>query len=417
MTTRSRSSRSTAKALRETNRELDVLRRISETISGTLDQETVLRQIIELVVEVTGGDAAFLYLVDDGREELVLRASKQPHPRLIGRIALEIGEGITGWVARERTPVAIDRNASEDPRFKRFHNLPEDRYHAFLSVPVIAKDQVIGVINVQHRDPHRHTVSEIALLTAIGHQVGGAIENASLYEAMRRKTLQLETLLQVSTTITSTRYLEEMLHLIVTITARTMGSAICSIMLADYERGELRIAATQSLSEAYRRKPPLKIGEAVSGRAVLEKRPIAVFDVSADPGYAYPDLARREGLRSLLSVPMLFKDRGVGVINSYTAAPHVFLSDEIELLQAIANQAAVAIENTRLMQESAQMHDALELRKLVEKAKGILMRERRLTEEEAFRVLQRQSMNNRRPMRQVAEAVIVTARDRPRGSA
>lgn len=412
MTTHVRRSRSTAKALRETSRELDVLRRISETISCTLDQEAVLRQIIDLVVEVTGGDAAFLYLLDEGRQELVLRASKQPHPRLIGRIKLEMGEGITGWVARERTPVAIDKNASEDPRFKCFHNLPEDRYHAFLSVPVIAKNQVIGVINVQHRDPHRHAESEIALLSTIGHQVGGAIENASLYEAMRRKTAQLETLLQVSTTITSTRYLEEMLHLIVTITARTMGSAICSIMLADDKKGDLRIAATQSLSDAYRSKPPLKVGEGVSGRAVQEKRPIAVLDVTADPAYVYPDLARQEGLRSLLCVPMLYKDRAVGVINSYTAEPHVFLSDEIELLQAIANQAAVAIENTRLMQETAQMHDALELRKLVEKAKGILMRERRLTEEEAFRVLQRQSMNNRRPMRQVAEAVIVTARSR-----
>ena len=102
----------------------------------------------------------------------------------------------------------------------------------------------------------------------------------------------------------------------------------------------------------------------------------------------------------------------MGVINSYTAAPHVFQPDEIELLEAVANQAAVAIENTRLRQETAQMHDELELRKLVEKAKGILMRERRLTEEEAFRVLQRQSMNNRRPMKQVAEAGIGPARGR-----
>ncbi|MEO6666930.1 MAG: GAF domain-containing protein, partial [Nitrospiria bacterium] len=399
-------------ALRQKDRELDVLRRISETISCTLDQEAVLRQIIELVVEVTRGDAAFLYLVTESKEELVLRASKQPHPRLIGRIRLELGEGITGWVARERTPVAIAKDASEDPRFKLFHNLPEDRYHAFVSVPVIAKNEVIGVINVQHREPHRHAASEMALLSTIGHQVGGAIENARLYEAMRRKTLQLETLAQVSTTITSTRYLEEMLHLIVTITARTMGSATCSIMLADEAKGELHIAATQSLSEAYRKKPALKIGESVSGRVVQERKPIAVLDVTKDPLYVYPDLARHEGLRSLLSVPMLCQGRAIGVINSYTAEPHVFLPDEIDLLQAIANQAAVAIDNTRLVQETAQMHDALELRKLVEKAKGILMRERRLTEEEAFRVLQRQAMNNRRPIKQVAEAVIVTARSR-----
>ena len=413
MTTRARPSQTAlASALRQKDRELDVLRRISETISGTLDQEAVLERIIELVVEVTRGDAAFLYLLDDTREALVLRASTQPHPSLIGRIRLELGEGITGWVARERMPVAIARDASEDPRFKFFQSLPEDRYHAFVSVPVIAKNEVIGVINVQHRDPHRHEAGEIALLVTIGHQVGSAIENARLYEAMRRKTLQLETLSQVSTTITSTRYLEEMLHLIVTITARTMGSAICSIMLADEARGELHIAATQSLSEAYRNKPALKIGESVSGRVVKERRAIAVPDVTADPSYVYPDLARHEGLCSLLSVPMLCQERAIGVINSYTSAPHVFLPDEIGLLEAIANQAAVAIENTRLVETTAQMREALELRKVVERAKGILMRERRLTEEEAFRVLQRQSMNNRRPMRQVAEAVIGTARAR-----
>lgn len=413
MTTRVRPSQTALlNALRQKDRELDVLRRISETISGTLDQEAVLERIIELVVEVTRGDAAFLYLLDDVREALVLRASTQPHPSLIGRIRLELGEGITGWVARERTPVAIARDASEDPRFKFFQSLPEDRYHAFVSVPVIAKNEVIGVINVQHRDPHRHEAGEIALLVTIGHQVGSAIENARLYEAMRRKTLQLETLSQVSTTITSTRYLEEMLHLIVTITARTMGSAICSIMLADEARGELHIAATQSLSEAYRNKPALKIGESVSGRVVKERRAIAVPDVTADPSYVYPDLARHEGLCSLLSVPMLCQERAIGVINSYTSAPHVFLPDEIGLLEAIANQAAVAIENTRLVETTAQMREALELRKVVERAKGILMRERRLTEEEAFRVLQRQSMNNRRPMRQVAEAVIGTARAR-----
>jgi signal transduction protein with GAF and PtsI domain len=413
MTTRDRPSQAALlNALRQKDRELDVLRRISETISGTLDQEAVLERIIELVVEVTRGDAAFLYLLDDTHGALVLRASTQPHPSLIGRIRLELGEGITGWVARERTPVAIARDASEDPRFKFFQSLPEDRYHAFVSVPVIAKNEVIGVINVQHRDPHRHEAGEIALLVTIGHQVGSAIENARLYEAMRRKTLQLETLSQVSTTITSTRYLEEMLHLIVTITARTMGSAICSIMLADEARGELHIAATQSLSEAYRNKPALKIGESVSGRVVKERRAIAVPDVTADPSYVYPDLARHEGLCSLLSVPMLCQERAIGVINSYTSAPHVFLPDEIGLLEAIANQAAVAIENTRLVETTAQMREALELRKVVERAKGILMRERRLTEEEAFRVLQRQSMNNRRPMRQVAEAVIGTARPR-----
>src|SRR3972149_7245768 len=119
--------------LEEKTREVEILHRISESISGSLDLDEVLKQIIEIVVQVTRADACLLYLLDGRKEELILRASKNPHPKLIGRIRLEIGEGITGWVAKEKKPVAISKNASDDPRFKFFHNLPEDRHQAFLS--------------------------------------------------------------------------------------------------------------------------------------------------------------------------------------------------------------------------------------------------------------------------------------------
>ena len=166
----------------------------SESISNTLDLEAVLRHIVDVVVEVTKADACLLYLLSDGRDELILRASKNPHPKLIGRITIGLGEGITGWVARERTRVVIPNNASEDPRFKFFNNLPEDRYQAFVSVPIMAKKEVSGVINVQHKRSRRYRDDELALLSTIANQVGGAIENARLYDQMRRKALQLETL-------------------------------------------------------------------------------------------------------------------------------------------------------------------------------------------------------------------------------
>lgn len=397
------------KSLQEKTKEVAILHQISESISCNLKLDEVLKQIIEIVVQVTHADACLLYLLDNRREELILRASKNPHPKLIGRIRLEIGEGITGWVAKEKKPVAIPKNASDDPRFKFFHNLPEDRYQAFLSVPLIAKNEVIGVINVQHKRPHQHHHGERALLTTIAHQVGGAIENARLYQEMKKKAMQIETLSQVSRTITSNRYLEEILHLIVTMTAEMMDSKICSIMLLNEERQELEIVATQSLSESYRKKPPLKVGQSISGLAVKEGRPIAVLDVTSEAGYMYPDLAKKEGLRSLLSVPMMLKDRVIGVINSYTSYEHRFTEEEIKLLQAVANQAAVAIENTKLMQRSLQMEEALETRKRVERAKGILAREKKIPEEEAFRLIQKQSMNTRRSMREIADAVILAS--------
>ncbi|MBI3610671.1 MAG: GAF and ANTAR domain-containing protein [Nitrospirae bacterium] len=397
------------RSLSEKTRELSLLRLISESISCNLNPDDVLQQIIDIVVQVTKADACLLYLYDDRNKELILRATKNPHPKLIGRVRLELGEGITGWVARERKLVAIAKNASDDPRFKVFHNLPEDRYHAFLSVPVISKNEVIGVINVQHKRPHHHSSSELALLTTIGHQVGGAIETARLYEEMRKKAVQIETLSLVSKTIASSRYLKEILQLIVAMTAEMMNSTICSIMLLDEDAQELEIVATQSLSEEYRGKPNLKVGQSISGLAVKEKRPIAVPDVTREPGYMYVDLARKEGLCSLLSVPMMIKDRAVGVINSYTSHEHKFYDEEVKILQAVANQAAVAIENTKLIRRSNEMQEALENRKVVERAKGILMREKKIAEDAAFRVIQRQSMNTRKSMKEIAEAIILAS--------
>ena len=394
-------------ALREKTREVDVLHRISESISNTLDLEAVLRHIVDMVVEVTKADACLLYLLSDARDELILRASKNPHPKLIGRITIGLGEGITGWVAQERTRVVIPNSASDDPRFKFFHNLPEDRYQAFVSVPILTKQEVVGVINVQHKRSRRYRPDELALLSTIATQVGGAIENARLYDQMIRKALQLDTLSQVSETVSSNRLIEDVLQLIVTMTAQMMGSKICSIILLDQATGDLRIAATQSLSEQYRRKPNVKIGQSISGRAVQDRRPIIVPDVTKEGSYMYPDMAAKEGLCSLLCVPMLVREKAIGVINTYTSKPHTFTVEDVKLMQAIANQAAISIEHTTLLEKSFEMQEALQLRKLLDRAKGYLMRAKRLSEEDAFKLIQRQSMDLRKSMREIAEAILL----------
>jgi len=393
--------------LREKTREAEILHQIAETVSGNLDLDCVLRDIMDIAVQVTKADSCLVYLLNSHKDELVLKASLNPHPKLIGRVRLGLGEGITGWVAQQGRTVAIASNASDDSRFKMFHNLPEDRHQAFLSVPLIVKHDIIGVINLQHKQPHRHRPHEVALMTTIGRQVGGAIETARLHAEVTRKARQVETLSEVSATITSGRLLDEILHLLVSMTAQMMGSTTCSIMLLDPERDELKIAATQSLSEMYRSKPNLKVGQSISGRVLKERRPIAVLDVTKDPDYMYSDLARKEGLCSLLSVPMLVKDKPIGVINSYTAHEHLFSQEERKVLQSVANQAAIAIENTSLMEKSFEMQEALAVRKTVERAKGVLMQSKRISEEEAFRLMQRQSMATRRSMRDIAEAILL----------
>ena len=208
------------KTLDLAGQELKILHQISHSISCSLDLDKVLKEIIELVVDVTKCDSCLLYLLDENEPYLFLRASKNPHPRLIGRISVKVGEGITGWVAENAELVAISKNASKDPRFRVFSNLPEDRYESFLSAPIIAPtERVTGVINVQHRKSHRHSEKEKTLISIIGHQVGGAIENARLYEETKRQTQQLSTLSRVSQLAASGKYLDEMLQLIANLTA------------------------------------------------------------------------------------------------------------------------------------------------------------------------------------------------------
>src|SRR5260370_14068144 len=150
----------------------------------------VLNEVVEFVVAVVKCDSCFVYLLEN--DELVLRASKNPHPELVNRLKLKVGQGITGWVAEHREPVAVTRNASEDPRFKLFNELPEDRFEAFLSVPMVSGGRLVGVINVQNRDPHRYSEREIGLVSTIGFLVGAETEMARLEEQNSELSERLE---------------------------------------------------------------------------------------------------------------------------------------------------------------------------------------------------------------------------------
>ena len=220
---------------------------------------------------------------------------------------------------------------------------------------------------------------------------------------------QIKALSKISKAIASELYLEDILRLIVAVTAQVMGSNICSLMLLDEKTKELIIRATQSISEEYNKKPPLKIGEGIAGKAVLEKKPIVIYEVLKEKDYKFKDIAKRDGLVSLLCVPMMVKGKVIGVLNLYTSKPHKFTQNEINILTAVANQAALVIENTELMVRTKVIQEELETRKLVERAKGILMKERGFSEDEAYRLIQRHSMDSRKSMRQVAEAVILSA--------
>ena len=174
-------SRELENRLRKTEEQLRLFQRISRLMVRELSFQDTLRDIVSLVTEFTQCDSCLVYLLDGG--ELSLCAASAPHPAAIGTVRLKVNEGLTGWVARERRLLSISREAYKDPRFKAFGELPEDGYEAFLSAPLIARNRVVGVINVQHRLPHQHSGDELELLATVGEQVGCVLELARLSAA------------------------------------------------------------------------------------------------------------------------------------------------------------------------------------------------------------------------------------------
>jgi len=179
--------------LQRTEEQLRLFQKASRFMVRELSLQEILQGMVSLVVEFTECDSCLVYLLDN--DELVLCASNTPHPSTIGKVRLRLNEGLTGWVARERRLLAISREAYKDSRFKTFGELPEDSFEAFLSAPVISRNRVVGVINVQHRSPHQHTGSEMEVLTTLGEQVGCVLVLARMDPDAVEKTNHVELVL------------------------------------------------------------------------------------------------------------------------------------------------------------------------------------------------------------------------------
>jgi uroporphyrinogen-III synthase len=170
---------------------IDVLHEIGGRMASAGGFHEVLDQVVEFASALVKCDSCLIYVLEG--EELVLRASKNAHPDVVDRLKLRVGQGITGWVAEHHEPVAISEKAAQDPRFQFFHELPEDSYEAFLSVPLMCRGRVVGTINLQHRRPHVYKLKEIRLISAIGLLVGAEIELARVEEVNSNLTDQLQT--------------------------------------------------------------------------------------------------------------------------------------------------------------------------------------------------------------------------------
>jgi cyclic lactone autoinducer peptide len=221
----------------------------------------------------------------------------------------------------------------------------------------------------------------------------------------------IKALMDISRAINSDLYLEEILKLIVMVTAKVTGVEICSLWLMDEEKEpkELRLKASQTIDPEYVKDRVLTVNEGVVGHVAAKQQPLIIRDVLSEPLFKEKEMASRVGLKSLASIPLKLRDEKViGVLNCFTSEPHDFTETEVNLIKAVANQAAVAIFNSELMVKTKVIQEELETRKLVERSKEVLMRRMSLSSKEAHRWIQKKSMDSRKPMRQVAEAILLS---------
>lgn len=218
-------------------------------------------------------------------------------------------------------------------------------------------------------------------------------------------------LVDISRAITSDLYLEDILKLIVMVTAKVTGVEICSLWLIDEGKDpkKIRLKATQAIDPDYVKDRALNLDEGVVGYVVTENKPLIIDDVLQEPQFKEKGMARKLGLVAMVGIPMHNKDdKVIGVLNCFTAKPHKFSATEVNLIIAVANQAAVAIFNTELMVQTRVIQEELETRKLVERAKEILMNRRSMNGEQAYRWLQKRSMDLRKSIRSIAEAILLS---------
>jgi signal transduction histidine kinase len=333
--------------LQERLEKLQILYDTSSLINSTLEPTEVISLVLKEAVRIMGATSGSLRMIDPERNVLRLEVAIGEGLDALKGMELRLGEGVTGWVAVHGKPLLIP-DVTKDPRYFPIRA----GVRSELAVPLIIGESVIGVLNVDSIHNHAFSHTDLELLMALAHQSARVIYNARLHGQVKRKALELASLFSVGQVIVSSLDLTEVLERITRKAVELMEVKLCSLMLRDEAGEELAIRAVHGASESYIRKPNLKVADSLLGRVVRENTPLTVEDVRLHPEFKYSRLAQEEGLVSLLSVPMTFQNRVIGLLNVYTSRIHRFRPEEVELLTALASQSAIAIENARLYENA-----------------------------------------------------------------
>lgn len=319
-------------------------------------EEELLQDLANVMREVSGAHTCDVLMRDAG-DGLVMRASTAS-PEYINRLRLGKGVGLCGECLATDQPIFLASRAERHPKYARYTGLEGHDSEAAVILPL--RDEgapTLGVVMLGKGS--RWTVgvkTRERLIHAAASFTSCLLAFRSAYQA-GAQTSRLGALSQVSKTISTSPYLEEILQLLVNLTAQQFNYRVCTVRLLDENRGELVLRATQAPAKAYQRKRAIKLGESIAGRAIAENRPIIITDVQVDQDYIGHDLAVEQGLRSMICVPLTIQDKTVGVLSCYTSDVHTFLPDEIKALETLAQQAAVSIEHAKFQVRDTLMQE------------------------------------------------------------
>ncbi len=332
---------------------LNLLYQVSNVIHSTLDSQEALQLIVSEAVRLMRAASGSVVLINPTSGFLEIHASHNL-PASATKLKLRLGEGITGWAARTGRPARVG-DVAQDKRY-----VPARRgVQSELAVPLEVKGEVRGVINVDSDRKDAFSAEDQDLLQELAVQAAKVIENTWLYEQLRLKVRLFESLASVSRIINSTLNLDEALRVITREACELMRARMCSLMLLDESREWLDLRASYGAGEAYIKKPRLSGSESLLGVVVRRKKPMQVTNVQASTHYQNIELARREGLVSLLSVPLLFAGQAIGTLSVYTGRVYNFSNEEIRILSALAELSAIAIEKARLYERVVDVEEQL----------------------------------------------------------
>jgi signal transduction histidine kinase len=332
---------------------LQLLYQVSNVIHSTLEPQEALQLIVSEAVRLMHASSGSVVLINPTSGFLEIHAS-QNLPAAATRLKLRVGEGITGWVARTGKPARVG-DVTQDPRYV----MARRGVRSELAVPLEVNGETRGVLNMDSDRADAFTTEDQELLQELAVQAAKVIQNTWLYEQLRLKVHLFESLASVSRTINSTLNLDEALQAITREASVLMRARMCSLMMLDESREWLHLRASYGAGEAYINKPRLPVDDSLLGVVVRRKKPMQVANVQESSRYQHVEVARCEGLVSLLSVPLIFAGQAIGTLSVYMSRPYNFSNEEISILSALAGLSAIAIEKARLYERVVDVEEQL----------------------------------------------------------